>query len=300
MGLLRFLPQLFCFLFWVGAVSAASNEPQSLLPTISCGSGWTLDGKITLYDQESLSDRINGEAELYFPYGFQQLAYGRYVRGDKAFDLDLYRMGSLLDAFGIYANYRPKFSVSVPLGGEGAATPSQLFFYQGRYFVRIQSTGDTDPGEAALIACARIVSHLLPAGAGKPPELDLLAIPEVVQATVQYNATSLLGYDFFRSGMVADAVISGESARLFIVLEHSTAEAVQSFAAYRAYLRANSGGSLPVQIKVGGMMSVVDPLYGNVVVEQVGRYVFGMVRVKEPAVAGPVMEKLRVKLARYS
>lgn len=291
------MPLFIGFLLWSGAASAA-GEPRQLLPSLSCGSGWTLEGKILLYDPESLSDRINGEAELYFPYGFQQLVYGRYVQGEKGFDLDLYRMGSLLDAFGIYANYRPKLPALVPLGGEGAATPSQLFFYQGNYFVRLQSTGNPDPGEAALIACAQVISRLLPAGAGKPPELELLAIPEVVQASVQYHATSLLGYDFFRRGMMADALLSGEPARLFIVVEDSAAEADKSFAAYRTYLRANGGGSLPAAPKGGGMMSGADPLYGKVVVGQAGRYVFGMVRVKDPAAAWPAMEKLRRKLAR--
>ena len=283
---------------WALSVSAAGTDPPRLLPVPSCGTGWSLDGKITFYDRETLSDRINGEAELYFPYGFELLAYGRYAEGDKGFDLDVYRMGSLLDAFGMYANYRPKGADPVPTGAEGAVTPAQLFFYQDRYFVRLQSTGTAAAGKTALVTCAQAVSRLLPAGPGKPSEKDLLAIPEVVKGSVQYSATSLLGYDFFRRGMMADAVIDGESARVFVVLEGTAADAANSFKAYRVYLQANGGVVQPSTNSGGGALTGVDPLYGRVLADQAGRCVFGMVRVKDAAAALPVMEKLRQRVAR--
>ena len=68
-----------------------------------------LTGKPVYYDRDTLSDRIDGEAELYFPYGFDRMAAARYVSEKSpgtGVDVEIYRMGSLLDAFGIYANYR--------------------------------------------------------------------------------------------------------------------------------------------------------------------------------------------------
>ena len=54
------------------------------------------------------------------------------------------RMGSLLDAFGIYANYRRADYKSVKIGEERVSYhPTQLMFYQDRYFVRLQVTGAT-------------------------------------------------------------------------------------------------------------------------------------------------------------
>ena len=269
-----------------------------ILPQPMCGPGWTLEGKIARYDQDTLSDRIDGEAELYFPYGFQFLASGRYTRQDQSFDLDVFRMGSLLDAFGVYANYRPKGAEPVPAVTEGGVTPDQLFFYQERYFIRLQSTGNREAGKGALVACAQAVSRLLPAGVGMPPEIDFLAIPEVLPRSVLYNATSLLGYDFLHRGMMADAVIGGETVRLFISLENSNLEAEKSFLAYRNYLQTNGSGSRPVTTSSNRAVVGVDPLYGTAVVDVLGRYVFGMVRVKDTAAALPVMEKMRRKLVK--
>ena len=48
-----------------------------------------MDGKGALFDKETLSDHIDGEAELFLPYGFESLAYARYARGEDSFDLDI-------------------------------------------------------------------------------------------------------------------------------------------------------------------------------------------------------------------
>ena len=299
---LRIILLLFGFFLCSRGVSAAGHAPQPprplLLPVPSCGPGWSLDGKVEFYDRERLSDRINGEAELYFPYGFELLASGRYARQEQGFDLELYRVGSLLDAFGLYANYRPKGADPAPIGAEGAVTPTQLFFYQGRYFVRLQSTGTPDAGKSSLVACAQAVSKLLPAGQEKPSESNLLAIPEVAPGTVLYNATSLLGYDFFHRGMLADGVIAGKPVRLFIVLDGSAEEGLKSFMAYREYLRANGGGAQPVKTNGRGVIAGIDPLYGKVVVEQVGRFVFGIVRLQDVSAALPVMETVRRRVGK--
>ena len=119
MGLLRILLPLPCALLWAFSASASAPQMIPILPQPMCGPGWTLEGKIARYDQDTLSDRIDGEAELYFPYGFQFLASGRYTRQDQSLDLDVFRMGSLLDAFGVYANYRPKGAEPVPAVTKG-------------------------------------------------------------------------------------------------------------------------------------------------------------------------------------
>jgi len=293
--MLRYLLLLTVAALWA-LPAAAGNDPAALLPTPSCGAGWSLDGKVLLYDRETLSDRIDGEAELFFPYGFQILSYGRYLQGGNAFDVDVYRMGGALDAFGMYAGYRPEGAAPLKVGTDGAVTSSQLFFYQDRYFVRLQSTGSADAGQAALTACAAAVSRLLPLGEGAPKEIGLLAVPEVEKSSIRYSATSLLGYDFFPRGMLADAVIAGEPSRVFVFLADSPAAAGRALDSYLAYLKGSGSQATPVG-GGAGLLTAIDPLYGRVLAGQTGRYVFGLARVKDGAAAVPVLERLRLKLA---
>ena len=56
-----------------GLLFAADKAVESYLPA-TCGEGWVMDGAIARYTPENLYKYINGEAELYLPYGFEVLA----------------------------------------------------------------------------------------------------------------------------------------------------------------------------------------------------------------------------------
>ncbi|MDO8944568.1 MAG: hypothetical protein Q7U75_15400 [Desulfobacterales bacterium] len=277
-------------------VRAAGDAIENVLPAPACAEGWNLDGKATLFNRETLFDRINGEAELYFPYGFDVLASARYanIRDPRiAVDADVYRMGSLLDAFGMYANYRRKENVDAKVGAEGTLSPSQLIFYQGRYFVRIQATGTSSLEGDVFLACARAISQKLPPNTGRPKELEGFAIPAVVPRSERYIAQSLLGYDFFRRGLMADAVLNGEQVQLLLVPEDSGDAASRAFDRYRSYLKSSGADVQAAGIPGRMSLSAVDPLYGNVFVVQAGRFIVGAVRFKDPSAAKQLVDQLR-------
>ncbi len=284
-------------------VFAAATSPEEVLPTPSCGEGWVMEEKVTLYTRDTLFDRIDGEAELYFPYGFEVLASARYANRQNpqiAVEADVYKMGSLLDAFGMYANYRRPDDSVVKIGAEGFLSSSQLLFYQDRYFVRLQASGTSSLGQDIFLACAQAVSQNLPHNAGKPGELEAFMIPAVVQRSERYIAQSLLGYAFFRRGLTAAAILEGEQVQVFIVPEESGDAARRVFDQYGSYLKA-SGQEIQVTETADRISLVaVDPLYGNVFVEQAGRYIVGAVKVKDISAAKQLVEQLRRRLLRQS
>jgi hypothetical protein len=283
----------------VAPVFAADRRMENLLPARGCAQGWALKDKAALFDKDTLFDHINGEAELYFPYGFDMLATATYMNRDNSeiwIVTDVYRMASPLDAFGIYSNYRKADAASVTVGAEGFVSPSQLMFYQDRYFVRLQVTGATGLGQDAFLECARSVSERLPFNARPIGELESLRIPGIVPKTERYIAKSLLGYAFFRRGVIADALLQGERVQVFLVPEDSVAAAREAFDHYRSYLKAE-GKNIQPQGELNYVSIVaVDPLYGGVLVEQSGRYVIGAVRLKEPSSASKLIQQLRERL----
>lgn len=287
------------FLLGVAAPSGAAGiDIAGILPVPACAEGWAMDGKVVLYDRENLFDRIDGEAELYFPFGFEVLASARYANPEKpgqAVEADVYRMGSLLDAFGLYANYRRRDDAEVKVGAGGTSSSSQLFFYQDRYFVRIQATGTNSLPRETFLTCARALSRNLPAGAGPPRELEAFKLPAVEPGSERYVAQSLLGYDFFRRGVIANAVLQGEPLQLFLVPGDSREGARGSFEQYRTYLQA-SGKKVQVTEQTDRVsLSGVDPLYGNIYLEQSGRFIFGAVRFTDLPAARKLVEQLRKK-----
>ena len=282
------------------AVSAVETDVTKALPDPACIEDWPMDGKVVLFDKDTLFDHINGESELYFPYGFEALGFARYANRNNpksAFDADIYKMGSLLDAFGMYANYRRKDDVDVNVGAEGTASSSQLLFYQDRYFVRLQASGTTNPGPDIFLACARAISEKLSRNTGRPKELEAFIIPAIERKSLRYIAQSLLGYDFFRKGIMADAILKDEKIQVFLVLEDSGEAARKAFDQYGEYLKTSEKNVQIAQMQQRISLKARDPLYGNVVVEQKGRYIFGAVRVKDTSGAQQLIEKLRKRIA---
>jgi hypothetical protein len=276
---------------------AADQDMTKRMPAPACAEGWVMDGSVALFDKDSLFDRVNGESELFFPYGFEALAYARYESRQNpkiALDMDVYQAGSLLDAFGLFSLFRRKDDAEVSIGTNGTISSSQLFFYQDRYFVRLQVTGATSVDQEVLRACAKSLSRNLPAAAAKPRELDALAVPGVVAKSERYMAQSLLGYEFFKKGLVAEALLKGETVQIFLVTEGTAETARRTMAAYGAYLKTS--GTVPRMTgdKERSSLEGVDPLYGKVVAECFGPSIVGAVRVKDvPAARKLVGEILR-------
>ncbi len=274
----------------------ASDDPiQKILPVPECSQGWILEDRVIPYDRDNLFDYINGEAELYLPYGFEVVATARYVKKgdpDTAVAADVYRMASRLDAFGIYSNYRKPGASASQVGVEGFLSPSQLMFYQDRYFVRLQASGVTSIEEDVFLACGRSISKNLPPGTGRPAEVEILRVPGILPGTERYIARSLLGYAFLRRGLIADAVSEGEKMQVFLVPEDSGQTARKAFDQYHAYLKA-SGRGLQVAGSGGRVsMQAVDPLYGGVFVEQSGRYLAGAVRAQKISAAKKIVGEI--------
>jgi hypothetical protein len=294
---------ILCSIFSSAPVFSAERTMENVFPEPACAEGWVMREKAILYGKETLFDRINGEAELYFPYGFERLAFARYQSSrnpDIAVDADVYRMGSLLDAFGIYANYRRKEDAVVDTGAEGAISSSQLFFYQDRFFVRLQATGTASLEPDIFLACARAISRNLPRNAGRPRELEAFTIPGVVPKSERYIAQSLLGYDFFRRGLIADATLDGERMQLFLVPEDSRDAAAQAFDRYLSYLRTSGKDIRVTGVPDRNSLDAVDPLYGNVHVEQEDRFLIGAVRANSASAAKQLVEQLRMHVGRSS
>ncbi|KAA0893562.1 DUF6599 family protein [Oryzomonas rubra] len=275
--LVSLLPALF-LLLGLPPGAWAAGDMEELLPPVSCGAGWQLEGKPLFYNRDTLSDRIDGEAELYFPYGFERMTAARYGAAEKngaGIDVEIYRMGSLLDAFGMYANYRQKEGGTIAVGAESNLSPSQLFIYQGRFFIHIQMTGTSDAATTALTECGRTVAARLPGTQSRPPELSALERSEVVKGTERYLPQSLLGYDFLNRGIMADAVVGRTNLQIFLLLGQTVESASAAFDRYRSQLaqgKVESGG------KDVALMEGVDPLYGPVVILRKGGCLAGALK----------------------
>lgn len=295
----RVVAILICMLCLSLSALAADPEIVRLLPPKACSDGWVMEDKPVVYTKDNLFDYINGEAELYFPYGFEVLGTARYaskINPAVSLVMDVYKMGSLPHAFGMYANYRRSDDAVVKAGADAVLSPSQMLMYQDRYYVRLQASGAPEIEPSVFLACAHALSNNLPQNLSRPKELDVFKISAVTPNSERYIAQSLLGYAFFRHGYMADASVNDEQVQVFLVPEESGEAARKVFGQYRAYLR-ESGKEAQVSDPADSMaMTASDPLYGGVSVQQSGRYLLGVIRAKHPGAAAPLLQALKARL----
>src|SRR4030042_4975524 len=82
---------------------------DQLFPGPGFEKGWSWQGVPRHFTVQNLYEYIDGEAELYYAYGFRELATLTYFwknPEDTFFTVNVYDMGDSLNAFGIYSNYR--------------------------------------------------------------------------------------------------------------------------------------------------------------------------------------------------
>jgi len=292
---------LVCILCLSLPAFAADPAIETLLPAQSCTDGWIMEDKPAIYTKNNLFDYINGEAELYFPYGFEVLVTARYVNTKNpavSLVMDVYKMGSLTHAFGMYANYRRSDDEQVEAGADAVLSPSQMLMYQDRYYVRLQASGAPEIEQKVFLACAHALSKNLPQQFSRPKELDIFKIAAVTPKSERYIAQSLLGYAFFRHGYMADATVSDEQVQVFVIPEASEELARKALDQYHAYLKDSRKDAKMTE--TGGFIALeaIDPLYQGVAVQQTGRYLIGAVRMKNPATATPLLREMRMRLPR--
>jgi hypothetical protein len=280
------------------SVSPAAGTPlDGLFPLSELTGQWVLEEPVKTYTTEDLFTYINGEAEMYFPFGFEKLASAFYSKkgGDPAIGLvvDVYAMGSLLNAFGIYAQYRKPEAEFLPLGGEGFVNPSQLLFYQDRYFVHLSASGTAQMDQAVFETFARSLSRRLPGPSGKPLELDWLKIPALITRTERYYPEGLLGYRFFGKGLIALAGLDNKKVRIFVMKENSPESAEKVIHRYIQYLKESGVGAQRNDTPGGATIFALDPLHKGLLLARKGPYVIGAADLSDPLQGLVLVQKLR-------
>lgn len=281
--------------------AGATGPVEGFLPAPGFSEGWVLSGKVSRYGPGNLYAYINGEAELFLPYGFDALASAFYIKGsDPASGIvaDIYRMGSRIDAFGIYSNYRDPGAEKTKSGAGGFVEESQLMFYKDRYFVRLSVSGTVAGARDALVMFAKEIDRRLPGTSAPPGEIALIGIPGVDPDTVKYVALSVLGYAFFPKGLTADMAIDGDTAKIFVVINESGEKAHAAFRSYVEYLERSGTLIDPASARDGTRLMVNDPLYKGVYVRRSGVCIVGAARLKDPQKAVPVVDRLASGISR--
>ncbi len=275
-------------------VSSGSTAIELLLPK-GIPDEWALIDGPHLYTKKTLFQRINGQAELFFKYGFQKSIFATYQKRNNPehqIELDLYDMGSMLQAFGIFSRFRNE-DRSGGFGLESYLDDSSAFFYKGKYFVMFYAT---EPDPVILKQFSMLLSSKISDSSGPPREIDYFPKKGLKSGSIQYFPEGLLGRQFLKKGFQGTYIEKGEvkskakvedkvedqakpegrEFHLFLAVFRDAQEAMNHLRIYRNHLskkgKVYSGSSHPFG---PNSLKGEDPYQGKMIIVHKGTYLMG-------------------------
>ena len=295
--------------------SSAEIAVESLLPK-DVREGWTLASGPETYTKKTLFRHINGQAELFFKYGFQRSAFAIYQdkKNDKnQIEVDVYHMGSVLQAFGVFSRFRNE-DRPAGIGFDSYLDDHSLIFYKGKYFLMLYAVESNPPilKEFGMTVSSKILDPSLP-----PKEIGYFPKEGLKPGSVQYFSEGLLGYQFLRRGFqgtyierdevkVKDEVeekdktkIEGEvkaevkEINLFIAIFRNSQEALVALKIYKDNLSKKGEVHSPIPAQLGPhALRGEDPYRGKIILVPKGFYLAGIIGFENVKNAEKLLEEL--------
>ena len=269
-------------LFFV--VMACKVEAQSIaFPDLD---GWDQPEKPQAYSPETLYEYLDGAADLYLSYEFQELSVAEYRDAQKAsVTVEIYRHSTPTQAFGIYSQERLAGAKLLAIGAEGYQEPTVLNFITGSYYVKINGyqTGSAD--ERILLTFGLKIERIL---GGRTPLPGILAnFPQegLQPHSEKFIAKDFLGYSFLHSGFTADYELSGKAFKIFVI-EGKDRDDCRGM--IEKYLRETGAPGEPVE----GLYRLKDRHQGDIDLLWKGRFIWGTLNLDDQGLRSKYLKEV--------
>jgi hypothetical protein len=180
--------------------------------------GWKQVGEIQTFNSGTLYEYINGGADLYLAYDFEELKVAEYQNDKKAsVTVDVYRHRTPTHAFGVYSQERVPGANFIDVGIQGYQEEHALVFLWGDTYVKITGYDIVPEDQTALLTFAKAVAANLGEKGAFPPILAAFPADGKVKNSEKFTAKKFLGYPFLHFAFSAEYDLSGKNFRLFII-----------------------------------------------------------------------------------
>jgi hypothetical protein len=235
------------------ALEAFSPLPQGLKPLTAPET----------FAADTLSDKIDGKAELYLSAGFKHLLTQRF-RDERASDgwieAFVYDMGSSQNAFAVFSAQRRENAESLGLTRYAYRSPNAIFLVHGRYYVElIASDASAKLMQPTEILAAMFVRNTA-AAKTKIVEKDLFPPQALVQDSIALVAADAFGFDRLNRVYTAEYRLNGATLMAYFSRRQTAADAEELAAAYEKFLLQFGGQALeqPLPIEKARLIEILD------------------------------------------
>ncbi|MBN1165011.1 MAG: hypothetical protein JXB45_10570 [Candidatus Krumholzibacteriota bacterium] len=219
------------------AAEVSGSEGAKLLPSPADISGWRVDGDLLSYQADNLWEYINGAAEHFLMYEFQEVVARHYLNEEGLeIKVEIYEHLSPLMAFGIYSQFRGEESENCRIGNEGFKDDYSVQFWKDRFFVRIYAYEEGEESARSLREFARAVEGKIKEKGELPLDITLFPATGMVIKSLVYLTEGVLGSGMLPPAFAAEYSSGEEKGKLYIFTLESEKKAAATFAKYTGEL----------------------------------------------------------------
>lgn len=251
------------------------------------------------FGPETLSDKIDGKAELYLSAGFVRLLSQRLARQGNPqawLELFLYDMGSSRNAFAVYSMQRREEGQRTDLGDFAYRTEDALFLVHGQYYAELIAPALGESGAELLLSFGRALVEKVKVNRQGLGELALFPAEHLERETISLLAADAFGFDRFSSIFTAHYRLGETDLTAFLSQRAGPAEAAELAAAYSQFLLKNGGKEVKPGSGLSGVRMV--ELFGTYeVVFSQGRFLAGVHGAEKKEAGEELARTLKRRLA---
>lgn len=238
--------------------------------------GWRQSGGIQIFEPKNLYHYIDGGADLYLKYDFQELKVAEYQSDQKAMvTVEVYRHKTPNHAFGIYSQERLGGAYYLNIGTQAYIEKGNLNFLKGSYYVKISGSDIGPEEDKVLTAFAKKMEVTLEGRKSLPSILSSFPQEGKKEHSEIFIAQNFLGYSYLQGAFTADYHLSGNKFKLFVIEGSAQADCRNMLQTY-----FESTGNSQITL-VEGRFSLKDPYHGEMDFFWKGKYIWGVLNLDD-------------------
>ncbi len=254
---------LMTILFW-------AREPEAKefrFPEIT---GWKQTAEIQTFTPKTLFEYINGAADLYIMYDFQELKVAEYKNEKKAsITIEVYMHKTPTHAFGIYSQERLPNANFIDMGAQGYIETNVLNFLTGPYYVKMTTYHTGAEDREILLTFAKRMSENLGTKGTLPAILSSFPEEGKKKNSEKFINRNFLGYSFLHSAFTEDYELSGKAFKLFVIEGVDKDDCKVMIQKYLQQAKS------PEKSAAEGRYTLADPYHGEIELWWRGTYIWG-------------------------
>jgi len=239
--------------------------PGTAEPILPIPEGISLLTPAERFDRETLSDKIDGKAELYLSAGFVRLDCQRLTlagQPDLWVEVFIYDMGSFENAYAVFSAQRRADATMLDFAEFAYRAENALFFVHGPTYLEMIASGTDDRLRTSMDALARAFILSRPVAQATIAERDLFPKTGLMETSISLISADAFGVAGLDRMFTATYSIAGAEMTAFLSRRADPQEAAGLAGSYVDFLKAYGG-----EVQASG-----DPVPGATVVAILDMY----------------------------